>query len=632
MGVASPLRRYVISGQTPDLQMHAEDPRVILCVETRLTDEPHVAGAWIAEEALRASRLSGSPLLPSADLVAAGGDLSVLSELAQVVGQTLRVQGFQGVWGSPQGILSNTSLPWMDDTLIAPFVEGLRRAGIGAAWYDGAVAAWHTREYGMVWERQGSESAGVLYVPASALSAEERSEPSTAPTCRTAPAVSPLAALGEQLANRGITLIDDPGVLPLDAECVVSVEDKTGTGAAVGLGTVWPATRMAPAGKRGRALVWVDGQGRAPADGEILIAVSCRRPAFIAEMPPHAVKIAVYDDSPEGWRQLLLKLKGRSPWTGRLPWSVPTSGPARHQSHYPTEQPHVHPHLRHLEEKSPVELIRAMISDEARALMRLAQLAPEIAKAVRAVQECWRDEHRLFYIGAGSAGRMGMLDAAEVPPTFGVGSQWAQGIMAGGPEAFRHAREGVEDDADQGKQDVAHHRVNKGDVILAITAHGNTPYVIGAVEEARRRGAHIIGVVNNPGTALAPLCDVALELPSGPEVLVGSTRLKAGTEEKVVLNTISTLAMVGIGRTYDNLMVDFVPSNNKLKERAVRVCMMATGIPRTEAVKLLERAQGSLKVAIVAGALSVPVEEGRSMLNQHGSVAAVIRKRVKESS
>lgn len=630
-------RRYILSGRPEELAAHQGHPRLMGYVQTVLTDRPEVADAWITEEALTAWRHLGSPLLPSPDLVAAGGDMGLLRQVGRVVGEMLRARGFGGVWGSPQGLLSNSALPWMDDALIEPLVAGLASFGIGAAWYDGAGLAWHTGPWGRVTRGGSGGGSGVWYVTAYELASatatdegpgrrgqrEDRSE-----------LLPSLTILGDRLADRGITLIDDPGLLPLDHECVVTVEDPTGTGAAAGLGTVWPqnANRHPLVGQGGRALVWVDGKGRDPEDGEALIAVSCKRPEFIAEMPVQAVKIAVYDDWPEVWHQLLMKLHGESPWNGRLPREIQARSPASHQSHYATEQPHVHPALRALEGQATIPLVRSMLQEEVRSVRRLVDLAPSVARAVEVVREAWRQGHHLFYIGAGSAGRMGMLDAAEIPPTFGVPGEWAQAIMAGGPEAFRKAREGVEDDAAEGRWDLAAHNLKQGDVLLAITAHGNTPYVLGAAEEARRVGATVVGIVNNSGTALAHACDIVVEVPSGPEVLVGSTRLKAGTSEKLVLNTISTLGMVGVGRTYDNLMVDFVPSNKKLKERAIRVCMMATGSARNVATNLVELARGNLKVAIVAGKLSVTVEEAEQLLSVHGSAAAAIRNGVKEFS
>ncbi len=627
---------YVLSGRPGELVDHKENSRIVGYVQTVLTDRPAVAGAWIAEEALRAWRHSGTPLLPTPDLVAAGGDLDLLRQVARVVGEMLSVRGFAGVWGSPRGFLSNDALPWMGDALIAPFADGLSTCGIETAWYDDTISAWRAERWGLVARGGGDGNAGILHVTASelaaAIAAGDRLAQGQAQYGRE-PAPS-LASLVDRLADRGITLIDDPGILPLDPACTMTVEDPAGTGASAVLGVVRPdnSTGEPLAGKKTHALVWVDELGRAPRDDEVLIAVSCRRPEFIAEMPKEAVKIAVYDDVPEVWRRLLMKLCGDSPWTGRLPREIPASAPACHQSHYTTEQPHVHPSLRFLEEQPTVQLVHAMILEEARALRRMADLAPTIAQAVEIVRKAWREGYRLFYIGAGSAGRLGMLDAAEIPPTFGVANTWAKAIMAGGPEAFQKAREGVEDDATQGRLDTESHGIGKGDVLVAVTAHGNTPYVLGAAKEARRVGAAVIGLVNNPGTALAAVCDIVVEVASGPEALVGSTRLKAGTAEKLVLNTISTLGMVGLGRTYDNLMVDFMLTNNKLKERAIRVCMMATGFPRTSATRLVDLAHGNLKVAIVAGKLSVTVEEAEELLKLYGSAAAAIRNGAKEPS
>lgn len=628
-------RRYVLSGRPEELAEHEGNARVAGYVQTVLTDRAAVSGAWIAEEALRERRGLEPPVLPSPDLVAAGGDLDLLRQVARAVGDLLSVRGFAGVWGSPRGILSNDSLPWMDDALIAPFADGLGAFGIETAWYDGAALAWHAQRWGLVARERRDGRIGVLHVTASELAdvmeaddrpahGRERNEGEPSPS---------FASLGERLADRGITLIDDPGVLPLDSECAMTVDDPAGTGASAVLGRVPPnqATAERPGG-RPRVLVWVDEKGREPIEGEVLVAVSCNRPAFIAEMPEGAVKVAVYDDYPEVWRRLLMKLRGASPWTGRLPREVPASAPAPHPGFFTTEQPHVHPALRFLESRPTAQLVHAMMLEESRAVRRMAALAPAIGRAVEAARKAWGDGRRLFYVGAGSAGRLGMLDAAEIPPTFGVEQTWAQAIMAGGPAAFQKAREGAEDDPALGRLDVEAHGVGEGDVLIAITAHGNTPYVLGAAVEARRVGATVVGVVNNPGTALAAVCDIVVQAPSGPEVLVGSTRLKAGTAEKLVLNAISTLGMVGLGRTYDNLMVDFLPTNSKLKERAIRVCMMAAGVPRAAATRLVDGARGNLKVAIIAGKLAVSAEAAQELLGLHGSVAAAIRHGVKEST
>jgi len=242
----------------------------------------------------------------------------------------------------------------------------------------------------------------------------------------------------------------------------------------------------------------------------------------------------------------------------------------------------------------------------------------QVVPAIEAIVDRLGAGGRLFYVGAGSAGRMGVLDAAECPPTFSTPPDMVQAILAGGPDAVRVAVEGAEDDPDAGADAIAGRGVGPRDVVFGITASGRTPYVLGAVRAARRRGAVTIGLSCNPTTPLSSIVDHAIEVPVGPEVVAGSTRLKAGTAQKLVLNMVSTIAMVRLGKTYGNLMVDVRITNAKLRDRALRIVQRVTGAPRPEAETALETAGHDVKLAILLLDGSSTVEEARHRLVVRG--------------
>ena len=223
---------------------------------------------------------------------------------------------------------------------------------------------------------------------------------------------------------------------------------------------------------------------------------------------------------------------------------------------------------------------------------------------------------RLVHVGAGTPGRLGVLDAAECPPTFGVPPDRVVGLIAGGPDAVTRAVEGAEDDAAAGARDVDALGVGADDVVVGISASGRTPYVLAALGRARERGAATVGVANNPGTPLAGAADVAIEVLTGPEAVAGSTRMKAGTAHKLVLTTISTAAMVRLGATYGTLMVDVVATNDKLAHRAVRIVAEATGDP--DAAAVLAAADGEVKTAIVMARTGVDAVRARERLAAAG--------------
>ncbi len=242
----------------------------------------------------------------------------------------------------------------------------------------------------------------------------------------------------------------------------------------------------------------------------------------------------------------------------------------------------------------------------------------QVGKAVDVIYDRLKRNGRLFYIGCGTSGRIGILDAAECPPTYGTNPQMVQGIIGGGIAAITIASEGVEDDFNRGASDISAREVTRNDVILGITASGRAPYVIGALECAKEYGAATIGISNVETPLLRRCVDVSIEAVTGPEVITGSTRMKAGTAQKLILNMISTAVMIKLGKVYQNLMVDLQPSNKKLRERKIRIVMTATNTPREEAEKYLEASGENSKVAIVAVLSETDPEAAEDFLKKSG--------------
>lgn len=271
------------------------------------------------------------------------------------------------------------------------------------------------------------------------------------------------------------------------------------------------------------------------------------------------------------------------------------------------------PEAADLDRMSTLEQLELMSRQDRVAVEAVAAARGQLARAVDLAAERLRLGGRLIELGAGTPGRLAVLDAAECGPTFGVDER-VIGVMAGGSDAVRNAIERSEDDFDLGVTDVRNLGVGPDDVLVAVSASGRTPYVLGAVEVARAEGALTIAVVNNPGSALTSICDVAVEALTGPEIISGSTRLKAGTAQKLVLNTISTLVMVRLGRTYGDLMVDVRASNAKLRRRAQRIVMDATGASEGKVAVALEAAGGEAKVALVMLLAGVDAAVARSRL------------------
>lgn len=278
----------------------------------------------------------------------------------------------------------------------------------------------------------------------------------------------------------------------------------------------------------------------------------------------------------------------------------------------------VNPASRNLDELSPLEIVQLMNDEDAKVAEAVRHELPHIARAVEAIAGRLRDGGRLIYMGAGTSGRLGVLDAAECPPTFNTPAEMVVGILAGGAGAMVNAVEAAEDDAELGRSDAASLNLSSKDALVGLTASGRTPYVVGALEYAREVGAVAIAVTCNRGSAVEKVADITIAPLTGPEVLAGSTRLKAGTAQKMVLNMLSTGAMVRLGKTYGNLMVDMRPTNAKLRRRAARIVAEATGHDEATALEELTNCNGETRTAIVALLAGVTPEVARTRLANSG--------------
>jgi N-acetylmuramic acid 6-phosphate etherase len=267
-----------------------------------------------------------------------------------------------------------------------------------------------------------------------------------------------------------------------------------------------------------------------------------------------------------------------------------------------------------LDELTAVEIVRLMNAEDRRAVDAVASIADAVARAIDLITERFAGGGRLIYVGAGTSGRLGVLDAAECPPTFNTPPEMVVGLIAGGPPALTRAVEGAEDFPEQGENDVRGIDLSPRDVLVGIATSGRTPYVLGAAAYARRVGCKVIGLACNEGSELEPLTDIMLCPVVGPEVLSGSTRLKAGTATKLILNMLTTGAMVRLGKTFGNLMVDLRATNLKLKARTNRIVRLVCGVDDSEADRLLEASGGELKTALVMRTASCDAETARSRL------------------
>ncbi len=276
---------------------------------------------------------------------------------------------------------------------------------------------------------------------------------------------------------------------------------------------------------------------------------------------------------------------------------------------------HRNPNTMNLDQMSTLEIITEMNREDALIPGMIAPHLPKIGQVIDYAIEAISNGGRIIYMGAGTSGRLGVLDAAECPPTFGVSPDVVVGLIAGGSGAFIKALEGAEDSKDFAKQDLVNLNVNSKDIVIGLAASGRTPYVIGGLEYANTLGCHTAAISNTTESAIGAVAQIAIDVPVGAEVLTGSTRLKSGTAEKMILNMISTATMVGLGKAYHNLMVDVMQTNEKLRNRAENIVMEATGVEREEARKAIDLAKGSCKVAITMILAGCGYDEALSRLD-----------------
>ncbi|MFB2928163.1 N-acetylmuramic acid 6-phosphate etherase [Aeromonas hydrophila] len=261
-----------------------------------------------------------------------------------------------------------------------------------------------------------------------------------------------------------------------------------------------------------------------------------------------------------------------------------------------------------------LEMLRVINQEDQQVALAVSQLLPEITRAVDAIAAAFGNGGRLVYIGAGTSGRLGILDASECPPTYGVSAEQVVGLIAGGHKAILQAVENAEDDAELGAQDLKNIQFCANDVLVGIAASGRTPYVLGAMAHARAVGATVCSISCNPGSPLAQAADISMVAVVGPEIVTGSSRMKAGTAQKLILNMLSTGAMIRTGKVYGNLMVDVEATNAKLVERQKRIVMEATDCERAVAERALAQADNHCKTAIVMILAGLTADEARTRL------------------
>ncbi len=292
-------------------------------------------------------------------------------------------------------------------------------------------------------------------------------------------------------------------------------------------------------------------------------------------------------------------------------------------SHLITEKRN--PSTMNLDQMTTREFLEVMNNEDAKVAFCVKEQLDQIEIAVHHIIQAFNQGGRLIYVGSGTSGRLGVLDAVECPPTFSTTDE-VQGIIAGGPSAFVKAKEGVEDSATQGAYDIETINVNVKDVVVGIAASGRTPHTIGALDKANELGAYTVALACNPNSEIGKHAQLAIEVATGPEVVSGSTRLKAGTAQKMILNMLSTASMIGIGKTYQNLMIDLHPSNQKLVERSIRIVMQACECSYEEALDVFEKSEHKPKYAIIMYLLKCSLEEAKCRLaKEHGFVYKAIQ-------
>ena len=271
----------------------------------------------------------------------------------------------------------------------------------------------------------------------------------------------------------------------------------------------------------------------------------------------------------------------------------------------------------HVDSLSALEIVQLMNQEDKQVPLAIEKCLPQIAQAVECIVAAFQQGGRLVYIGAGTSGRLGVLDASECPPTFGVSPEMVKGIIAGGERALRHPIEGAEDSKAQAVVDLQTIQFSSKDVLVGIAASGRTPYVIGALEYAKSLGSVTVSIASNPNSAMANIVDIAIDTVVGPEVLTGSSRLKSGTAQKLVLNMLTTASMILMGKCYQNLMVDVQASNEKLKARAIRIVMQATDCDKALAEETLKQADQNAKLAIMMILSGLDRAQAEALLEKH---------------
>lgn len=274
------------------------------------------------------------------------------------------------------------------------------------------------------------------------------------------------------------------------------------------------------------------------------------------------------------------------------------------------------PNTMELDRMTPLEIVTVMNREDARVPEAIRPALPNIARCVEWAAQSIESGGRLIYMGAGTSGRLGVLDAAECPPTFGVSPETVVGLIAGGDQAFLKAVEGAEDSRELGEEDLRRIGLTEKDTVVGIAASGRTPYVLGGLAYAETVGCHTAAISCNPGSPIGQAAQLAIEVVPGPECLTGSTRLKAGTAQKLILNMISTAAMVRCGKTYENLMVDVVPTNEKLRVRAENIVMEAASVTREQAQEALRESHDRVKTAILMLLTGCGPEEAEAKLEK----------------
>ena len=275
------------------------------------------------------------------------------------------------------------------------------------------------------------------------------------------------------------------------------------------------------------------------------------------------------------------------------------------------------PNSMHVDSLSALEIVQLMNEEDKQVPLAIEKCLPQIAQAVECIVAAFQQGGRLVYIGAGTSGRLGVLDASECPPTFGVSPEMVKGIIAGGERALRHPIEGAEDSKEQAVIDLQTIQFSSKDVLVGIAASGRTPYVIGALEYAKNLGSVTVSIASNPNSAMANIVDIAIDTVVGPEVLTGSSRLKSGTAQKLVLNMLTTASMILMGKCYQNLMVDVQASNEKLKARAIRIVMQATDCDKALAEETLKQADQNAKLAIMMILSGLDRAQAETLLEKH---------------